>query len=323
MSAEDLQRMAAQMLDNNMGSSDGNQPPTLAADKTRKGEKFDLLKVDYAWVDRCDDKRELRLAYEALEEDSGFPDLTAHCLKKLKSLDKRFKTAEDFNRYDPEEERRANEDVSAFLSEMAQTDQRLRDSAEDAAGDKENRGENHCDFLSALQRKKKAEEERLKGNEYMKGKEYDEAVACYTRSLELFPDDAACYSNRAMAFLKLKRNGSCIEDAERCLALDPAYLKAYHRRGKAYLACGQYEDAIKDFQYILEREPDNKDINASLKEARNKIQDREHSEQRAKERKEEEAAEKKFKRVSIEESSDEEEQGETAKDSEEPTITTD
>ena len=81
----------------------------------------------------------------------------------------------------------------------------------------------------------------------MKGKEYDAAVECYTRSLEIFPEDAACYSNRAMAFLKLKRNGSCIEDAERCLALDPSYLKAYHRRGKAYLACGQYEEAITDF----------------------------------------------------------------------------
>ena len=122
MSAEDLQKMAAQMLDNNMGSADNNQPPTMASDKTRKGERFDLLKVDYQWVDRCDDKRELRLAYESLVEDAGFPDLTAHCLAKLKTVDKKFKTQEDFNRYDPEEERKANEDVNAFLSEMASTD---------------------------------------------------------------------------------------------------------------------------------------------------------------------------------------------------------
>jgi hypothetical protein len=91
-------------------------------DKTRSGEKFDLLKVDYKWIDNCDDKRELRLAYEALELDSGFPDLLTYCLKKLKSVDKKFKTAEDFNRYDPVEEKRATEDVNAFLAEMKETD---------------------------------------------------------------------------------------------------------------------------------------------------------------------------------------------------------
>ena len=154
----------------------------------------------------------------------------------------------------------------------------------------------------------------------MKSKEYDAAVECYSKSIALFPEDAASYSNRALAYLKLKRNGSCIQDAETCLELDPTYLKAYHRRGKACLACGQYEEAIKDFQYILEKEPENKDINASLKDARLKIQQRDSQEQKEAEKKAEKPVEQKFKRVAIEESSDEED--ETAKDSEEPTITT-
>lgn len=93
--------------------------------KTRKGEKFDIYRVDYAWVDRTDDKRELRLAYEALLEDSGFPDLTTYVLKKLKTVDTKFKTTEDFNKYDPEEERLATDDVNKFLSEMKQTDRKL------------------------------------------------------------------------------------------------------------------------------------------------------------------------------------------------------
>jgi hypothetical protein len=32
--------------------------------------------VDYPWVEKCNDKREMRLAYEAMKEDGGFPDLT-------------------------------------------------------------------------------------------------------------------------------------------------------------------------------------------------------------------------------------------------------
>lgn len=71
--------------------------------KTKKGEKFDIYKVDYPWVEKCADKREMRLAYEAMKEDGGFPDLTRACLLKLKQLDPKFKTEDDFNNYTSED----------------------------------------------------------------------------------------------------------------------------------------------------------------------------------------------------------------------------
>lgn len=75
-----------------------------------------------------------------------------------------------------------------------------------------------------------------------------------------------------MANLRLKRYQQTIEDSNNALRLDPAYLKAHHRRGKAYLATKKYELAIKDFQAILEKEPDNKDINKDLMDAREALQ---------------------------------------------------
>ena len=62
-----------------------------------------------------------------------------------------------------------------------------------------------------------------------------------------------------------------VDDANAALKIDSKYLKAYHRRGKAYFELRKYEQAIKDFQYILEREPDNKDINQSLMDARYRL----------------------------------------------------
>ena len=53
--------------------------------------------------------------------------------------------------------------------------------------------------------------------------------------------------------------------------MEPDYVKAFHRRGKAYLATHKWELAIRDFQYILEKSPEDKDINASLKQAREKL----------------------------------------------------
>jgi len=49
-----------------------------------------------------------------------------HAMKKLKDLDKHFKSPEDFARSDPVAEKKAQEDVLTFLAEMNTTDQKLR-----------------------------------------------------------------------------------------------------------------------------------------------------------------------------------------------------
>lgn len=87
---------------------------------------YDINKVDYKWVDKETNKKELRLAYEALKEDAGFPDLTRYVLKKLKQVNPNYKTSEDFNNYTPEEARQANDDVLDFLDKMNEADNKLR-----------------------------------------------------------------------------------------------------------------------------------------------------------------------------------------------------
>jgi hypothetical protein len=64
------------------------------------------------------DRKELRLAYQALKDDGGFPDLMKHTLARLKVIDPKFKTTEDFNKYTKADEAIANDDVLAFLDEM-------------------------------------------------------------------------------------------------------------------------------------------------------------------------------------------------------------
>lgn len=144
---------------------------------------------------------------------------------------------------------------------------KIKDS-EKKSGDSQFMNEETDEYAQEIQRKKYAENERLKGNECMKSKDYDQSVDCYTKSIEIFPDEPATFSNRAMAYLKMKQFKNAISDADKCLELKPDYIKAYHRRGKAYLGMKQYDKAISDFQYILERDPHNKEINRDLLNAR-------------------------------------------------------
>ena len=131
------------------------------------------------------------------------------------------------------------------------------------------------DFISSLEKKRSAEDARYRGNEYMKAKEYEEAINAYSRSINLNPNEAATYCNRAMAHLRMKNYARAIDDANKTIEMEPDYVKAYHRRGKAYLATNKFELAIPDFQYILEKNPEDQDINACLKQAREKLAEKE------------------------------------------------
>ena len=102
-------------------------------------------------------------------------------------------------------------------------------------------------FAEKVENKRRAEDSRYRGNEYMKSKDYEEAINEYSRSIDLNPGEAATYCNRAMAHLKMKNWPRVIDDANKTLELQPDYVKAYHRRGKAYLATNKFELAIKDF----------------------------------------------------------------------------
>ena len=74
-----------------------NAPAEGSGDPRDRKPTFDLYKVDYKWVEKETSRRELKGAYHALVEDGGFPDLLAAVVKKLKTVDKNFKTSADFN----------------------------------------------------------------------------------------------------------------------------------------------------------------------------------------------------------------------------------
>ena len=254
----------------------------MVQDPRDRRPTFDIYKVDYKWIENEKSKKELRGAYHALKEDNGFPDLLNAVKKKLKQVDPNFKTPEDFNNYTPEEERAAQDDVMAFLDEMNEADKKIKGDAgpnarskaifDDGRNAAPVQTEDQKEFIASLENKRSAEDARYRGNEYMKAKEYDEAIEQYTRSIDLNPNEPATYCNRAMAYLRAKNYARCIEDADKTIELEPTYVKAYHRRGKAYLATNKFSHAIKDFQYILEQNPEDEDINASLKQARQKLQ---------------------------------------------------
>lgn len=113
-----------------------------------------------------------------------------------------------------------------------------------------------------------ADSEKEKGNEAFYSKDYDEAEAYYSRSIQFRADDPSTWANRALVRLKLEKATAALEDCEHSLALNPRYMKALHRKGKALYELKRYEDAVRYFQLALAESPGNTQINGDLMVAR-------------------------------------------------------
>ncbi|EEB07750.1 serine/threonine protein phosphatase [Schizosaccharomyces japonicus yFS275] len=85
-----------------------------------------------------------------------------------------------------------------------------------------------------------------------------EAIKCYTKAIELDPENAIFYSNRSFAYLKLEDYGFAIEDATKAIEKNPKYPKGYYRRAVAHMALYQPKEALKDFKNAVRYAPNDK-----------------------------------------------------------------
>ena len=93
------------------------------------------------------------------------------------------------------------------------------------------------------------------GNEFFKAARFKEALEKYNDAIDLNPEAAIYYCNRAFCHIKMENHGCAIEDAGVALELDRQCAKAYYRRGAAYMALAKYKKALKDYSSLKQLKP--------------------------------------------------------------------
>ncbi|CAH0562246.1 unnamed protein product [Brassicogethes aeneus] len=116
-----------------------------------------------------------------------------------------------------------------------------------------------------------AEESKNLGNTHMKNASYVEAVEEYTKAIELNPNNAVYFCNRAAAYSRLEKHLEAIIDSQEAIRLDPTYGKAYGRLGIAYSNLNKYEDARKAYLTALKYDPGNSMYETNLKLAEERL----------------------------------------------------
>jgi len=123
--------------------------------------------------------------------------------------------------------------------------------------------------------RQQAVEEKERGNEFFKAGKYDLAIEKYTAGMQCDPTNAMLPANRAMALLKKEQYGAAERDASMAVSIDGTYIKAYQRRASARIGLGKLEEAIKDFEKVLELEPKNKAAKAEKEKIEAMVKDKE------------------------------------------------
>jgi tetratricopeptide (TPR) repeat protein len=85
---------------------------------------------------------------------------------------------------------------------------------------------------------------------------YDQAIAFYTKAIELNPEDSSFYALRGDSYEYKNEYDQAIADYNKAIEMDPGHWWAYETRGNIYKSKGEYDQAIADYTKAIELKPD-------------------------------------------------------------------
>jgi lipoprotein NlpI len=90
-----------------------------------------------------------------------------------------------------------------------------------------------------------------RGNGYRDLKQWEEAIADYSKAIEIDPKYTHAYNNRAFAYAAINDADHAAADASKAIELDPKHAFAYQIRGFAEESQGKWDAAIADFAKLI------------------------------------------------------------------------
>ena len=126
-----------------------------------------------------------------------------------------------------------------------------------AYADKGRYAEAIADFTKAIQLNPDVPDHyKVRGDAYRKIGKFEQAIADYNKVIELVPNNALTYFDRACAYDSKGDFNKAVHDYTMAIEIDPRNsIKAYNNRGSIYYLRGDFDLAIADYNKIIEMRP--------------------------------------------------------------------
>jgi len=111
-----------------------------------------------------------------------------------------------------------------------------------------------------------ADEFKAAGNDALKAGKLSDAIANYSKAINLDGSNHVYFSNRSAAYLKKGEGNNALEDAKSCIALNPQFTKGYSRKGAALHALKRYNDSIAAYNEGIEKFPTDAGLTKGLQD---------------------------------------------------------
>ena len=86
------------------------------------------------------------------------------------------------------------------------------------------------------------------GNDALQAGSFEEAIKAYTEAIKLDESNHVLYSNRSAAYSSAQKYESAVEDADKCIQLNPTFIKGYSRKGSALCYLQKYMEAFEAYK---------------------------------------------------------------------------
>jgi len=108
---------------------------------------------------------------------------------------------------------------------------------------------------------------KAEGNAAFSAKKWKEGIESYTKAMAQDPVDHVFFSNRSACYAESEEFDKALKDADRCVALNPEFVKGYSRQAGALFHVGRYVEMEAAAKKGLEISSENAALQELLKQA--------------------------------------------------------
>jgi tetratricopeptide (TPR) repeat protein len=118
-----------------------------------------------------------------------------------------------------------------------------------------------------------ANHELARGAQALGRRDFDAARAHFDRAIELDPNFAEAYNQRALVAYMTEQYGACLADCERVVAQMPCHFGAWAGMGHSHAHEGRFREALNAYERALAIHPRLECIGQAVQELRSRLND--------------------------------------------------